>query len=89
MIRLQLTKVEMHDLFYNKLKTHYGHNVHLLYSDTDSLIMIFTCQDIHEEMRKTPLKDAMDFSSFDKESPLYDDARRGQLGLVNRRLVVT
>ena len=80
---LEKAKAKIYSFFYDTLKPHYGDNVSLIYSDTDSLLLqLKGVDDIEAEMRKSPLADFMDFSNYPKQHPMYDDTRQGQLGLL-------
>ena len=54
----------------------------MIYTDTDSFIFGLLCDDVYEELSKAPLCDYIDFSNFNPEHRLYDDSRKGFLGLL-------
>jgi hypothetical protein len=79
---LEKAKKKIYTFFYDVLKPHYGDAVKLVYSDTDSLLLLFEgVHDIEVEMAKEPLKTYMDFSNL-KGNKLYDTSRQGELGLL-------
>ena len=67
---LDLSKHLMYSFYYETLKQHYGENVTLLYTDTDSLILKFETEDLYADMAKTA--DQYDTSNYAKDHPLYD-----------------
>jgi hypothetical protein len=74
---LEKAKFILYSFFYNVLKKHYGDNVKLLYTDTDSLFLSFENLDnIYDEMAKQPLKDYLDTSNFSKDHHLFSEAKR-------------
>ena len=83
---LESSKKEMTDFFYNKLKATYHENVSLIYTDTDSYFLNFQGIEFFDEVTKSPLKDYIDRSNFDHDSPLYDTSMAGQLGKLKSEL---
>ena len=77
---LEMAKYKLYSFWYEVIKRRYGPNAKLLYTDTDSYIFALYCKDIDEELNK--LRDHIDFSNFSKSHPLFDDSRKGQLGLL-------
>ena len=64
---LERAKAFMYDLYYNKLKRHYGDQLRLLYSDTDSFLLKFTDHDFMYEAAHGELRHYMDRSNFPKD----------------------
>ena len=79
---LELSKAYMYRLYYQDLKETFGNDVSLVYMDTDSFLLEFKNVDLHHEMKNGRLKHLMDLSNFPQEHDLYDDSRKGQLGLL-------
>ena len=80
---LERAKAKIYSFFYDVLKPHYGERVHLVYTDTDSLLLEFEgVENIEEELVKEPMKSFMDFSNFPCDHPLFDESRKGRLGLL-------
>ena len=78
---LDFAKDMMYHFYYDVLKQLYGDSVSLLYTDTDSFIISLDVPNLDEELAG-PLKEYIDFSNFDKSHPLYDNSRKGELGLL-------
>ena len=50
---------------YGKLKDHFGDKMQMLYTDTDSLILQFTVEDLYQDLRDKPhLRGLFDFSKI-------------------------
>ena len=47
---LDLSKHLMYDFWYNNIKAKYGENIQLLYTDTDSLMMLIETPDAYADM---------------------------------------
>ncbi|XP_067126479.1 uncharacterized protein [Centruroides vittatus] len=56
----------------------YGENVHLLYTDTDSLTLQIYTKDIYEDFKSFP--DIFDFSNYPKTHKLYNEMNKNKLG---------
>ena len=50
--------------------------------DTDSFLLNFEGVDVYKEMKTGLISQHMDFSNFPVDHELYDDTRKGQLGLL-------
>lgn len=62
---------------------HYGDNVSLIYSNTDLLLLEFKdVAAIETELLKSHFVEYTDFWNYPKEHPLYNESRKGQLGLL-------
>ncbi|XP_069950770.1 uncharacterized protein [Cherax quadricarinatus] len=83
---LEIAKKKLYHFWYKVLKQHYGDDVRLLYTDTDSYIFSLKCKDLYTELKSEPLLGYMDFSNFSPEHPLYDDSRKGELGLLKSEM---
>jgi hypothetical protein len=69
---LEMSKVIMFDFFHNKIKKKFGDRVHLLMTDTDSLVMEIKSKDLYQELLLSPdLLEAMDLSEFPLKHPLH------------------
>merc|ERR1711888_59780 len=49
---LDLSKSLMYDFYYNHLKKEYGDRCHLLYTDTDSVLLEIRTEDVYKDMAK-------------------------------------
>jgi hypothetical protein len=74
---LELSKVITYGYYYDVLKTAYGENVELLYTDTDSFVIRLFCKDLDEELRR--IAHTLDTSNYRKENALYSSAFSKQL----------
>ncbi|MEL7523725.1 MAG: hypothetical protein AAGJ80_19245, partial [Cyanobacteria bacterium J06553_1] len=79
---LEQSKVAMRTFFNHVLKKTFGDRVKLGYTDTDSLLFSLRTTDLNKDLATSPLKDWIDFSGFPPTHPLFDDTRKGQLGLL-------
>jgi hypothetical protein len=52
------------------MKKHYGKNITLLYTDTDSLIYHIKTADVYADLQQ--LKSHFDFANYEKTHPLFD-----------------
>ena len=67
---LDLSKLLMYEFYYDKLKPKYGDNCRLLYTDTDSLILEMTTDDVYKDC--IPDIDEYDTSEYPKGHFLYN-----------------
>lgn len=77
---LELSKWLMYDFYYN-MKDRYGSDMKLLFTDTDSLMLVLPKQkfekDLHEDKE---LYDKFDFSNYPKDHILYSDKNKKVVG---------
>ncbi|XP_033115278.1 uncharacterized protein LOC117115545 [Anneissia japonica] len=71
---LDLSKLVMYEFYYDKLKPMYGDRVKLLYTDTDSMFLKITTEDVYADMREN--LDWFDTSNYDKDSMLYSEKNK-------------
>src|SRR5277367_3080532 len=57
---LNQSKVTMYNFYYNIMKAHYGDKVELVYTDTDSLIILFQTPGVYKDMAE--MHEHFDFS---------------------------
>ena len=74
---LDLSKVLMYDFYYNKLKTQYGENMELIYTDTDSLLLEIKTDDFYKDMKNSI--DEYDTSDYSPGHYLHDKKIRKYL----------
>ncbi|XP_068235633.1 uncharacterized protein [Palaemon carinicauda] len=79
---LEAAKFDLYYFFYKILKHKYSDKVKLIYTDTDSFIFALEVPDLNLEFAQEPLKSYMDFSNFDVDHPLFNNERKGELGLL-------
>ena len=75
---LDLSKHLMYDFYYNHLKKLYTHNIRLLYTDTDSLIVHVQTEDIYQDMTKHA--DLYDTNNYQSDHPLFSTANKKIIG---------
>ena len=75
---LDLSKHLMYDFYYNHIKAKYLDRVHLLYTDTDSVIIRVQTEDIFADMAEHA--DLYDTSNYSPGHPLYSDQNKKVIG---------
>ena len=75
---LDLSKWLMYDFYYNHLKKTNGDNIRLLYTDTDSVIIHVTTDDISADMQDN-ISD-YDTSNYPADHPLFSTANKKVIG---------
>ncbi|XP_033112614.1 uncharacterized protein LOC117113400 [Anneissia japonica] len=75
---LDLSKLVMYEFYYDKLKPVYGDRAKLLYTDTDSLLLSITTEDVYADMQEN--LDWFDTSNYSKDSRLYSEKNKKVLG---------
>ena len=70
----------MYNFYYNVLKKRYGCDCRLLYTDTDSLVVDVTTEDVYADFRDPSVKEHFDFSEYPKDHPNYDPTNAKVLG---------
>ena len=75
---LDLSKHLMYDFYYNHLKTKHGDKIRLLYTDTDSVVIHVSTEDLYEDMRKN--MQLYDTSNFSEDHPLYSTTNNKVVG---------
>ena len=75
---LELSKTHMYDFWYNTLKKRYGDNIHLLFTDTDSLCYSVQTDDLYKDIEE--MNDLYDTSDFPKDHFLYSKFNKKVIG---------
>ena len=75
---LDLSKHLMYDFYYNHIKAKYLDRVHLLYTDTDSVIIRVQTEDIFADMAEHA--DLYDTSNYLPDHRLFSDANQKVIG---------
>ena len=75
---LENSKILMYEFYYNYLKARYGHQCELVYTDTDSLILVIKTEDVYKDMQEHSWM--YDTSNYPKDHPLYDNRNKKALG---------
>ena len=73
-----LSKHLMYNFYYNTLNKNYGDNIRLLYTDTDSVIIHVTTDDIYCDMQAN-ISD-YDTSNYPADHPLFSTANKNVIG---------
>ena len=69
MCALDLSKILLYDYYYSYLKPKYRENCELLYTDTDSLLLLIKTDDIYKDMAEN--LDYYDTSGYPEDHPLF------------------
>lgn len=75
---LDLSKTIMYEFYYNYLKTKYGENINLLYTDTDSVIIEVFTENIYEDIKDD--LDRFDTSNYPSENSHNIPKNESKLG---------
>ena len=78
---LELSKFHMYNFHYNVMKLVFDDQIHLLYTDTDSLMYEIESEDPYAELGAAKKKGWYDFSNFPDNHPLHDDSNKHIPGL--------
>jgi hypothetical protein len=65
---LELSKLCMYSFYYRILKPRYGENMRLCYTDTDSLILEISTENVYDDM--IDMADHFDFSDYPEDHPV-------------------
>ena len=71
---LELSKMVLHDYWYNVLKKEYASKIQLLFTDTDSLCYHVETENIYEDMKVR--NTYYDFSEYPPDHPNFDSANK-------------
>ena len=79
---LDISKSLMYDFYYQQLKRVYGDRVRLLMTDTDSLFLELTTEDMYEDLQNPSLQlaDHLDLSDYPATHPCHDTTNRKVAG---------
>ncbi|CAG8552482.1 13913_t:CDS:2 [Acaulospora colombiana] len=66
---LDESKITMYNFYYNIMKARYGDNVEVVYTDTDSLILLIRTENVYKDM--VEMQEHLDFSDYKPEHPIY------------------
>ena len=75
---LDLSKLHMYSFYYDVMKAEYGDRCKLLYTDTDSLVMHLTTDDVYADFRG--MKEHFDSSNYPADHPNFDKSNAKVLG---------
>ena len=76
---LELSKYHMYRMHYDCFKKHYGKNIELAYTDTDSFIYEIKTKDLYSDF-KNFFSNVMDLSDYPKNHYLQNDLNKKVLG---------
>ncbi|XP_025405716.1 uncharacterized protein LOC112679976 [Sipha flava] len=69
---LDVSKSLMYDYHYNVMQAHYKNDIHLMYTDTDSLVYYIETEDFYKDLKDNPiLIDRMDTANPPSTHPCY------------------
>ena len=71
---LDLSKILMYDFHYGYMKSKYGKNASLCFTDTDSLLYDITCDNIYNDMAQNSA--LFDFSDYPKDHLLFSEENK-------------
>lgn len=77
---LELAKLKMYELHYDKFKSYYGDNIELVYTDTDSLIYDIKTNSLLQDLEY--FADIMDFSNYPEDHPLHSKRNCRKIGFL-------
>ena len=75
MVILELAKYYMYDFHYNVMKKHYGTDITLLYTDTDSLVYEIKTDDVYSDFAVIA-PNMMDFSNYPTDHFLFSPDKK-------------
>ena len=75
---LELSKTLMYDFYYNHLDPKYGSKCQLLYTDTDSLLLVIKAEDVYKDMGENLYY--YDTSDFPEDHSLHSQINKKVLG---------
>ena len=75
---LDLSKLYMHEFWYDVLKARYAERLRLVYTDTDAFIYHVQTQDHYKDLMS--MRDLFDFSGYDQGHFLYDPSNKKVTG---------
>ncbi|XP_050062269.1 uncharacterized protein LOC126551919 [Aphis gossypii] len=74
---LDISKTLMYDYHYNVMQRHYGEDITLMYTDTDSLVYHIMTDDFYSDLLENPnLMDRLDTADLPSNHPCYTTARK-------------
>ena len=72
---LELSKLHLYEIFYDKLQPHFGQeNIQLHYIDTDTIVLSVNTKDIIKDLKN--LEDIFDFSNLDEIHEIFSDKNK-------------
>ena len=78
---LELSKYHMYNFHYNVIKRVFNDRIHLLYTDTDSLMYEIQLENPYQELKDWDKLGWFDFSNCPKDHPLFDKRNKRVPGL--------
>ena len=82
---LEISKILMHEFWYNYMKPKYGSNVELCYMDTDSFIMSIKTEDFYKDI-SNDVEKRFDTSNYEVDRPLPTGKNETVIGLMKDEL---
>ena len=78
---LELSKFHMYYFHYNVMKQVFNDRIHLLYTDTDSLMYEIQSENPYQELKDGNKLGWFDFSNYPQDHPLFDERNKRVPGL--------
>ena len=82
---LEISKLLMHEFWYDYMKPKYGNNVKLCYMDTDSFITNIKTEDFYKDIANDVEK-RFDMSNYEVDRPLSIRKNKKVIGLMKNEL---
>ena len=82
---LDLSKLLMYDFHYGHIKTKYGNDAQLCFTDTDSLLYDVKCNDIYQDMKLDT--NMFDFSDYPADHPVFNVTNKKVQPLIDIQIV--
>ena len=82
---LEISKLLMHEFWYDYMKPKYGNNVKLCYMDTDSFIMNIKTEDFYKDV-SNDVEKRFDTSNYEVNRPLSTGKNKRVIGLMKDEL---
>ena len=82
---LEISKILMHEFWYDNMKPKYGDNLKLCYTDTDSFIMNIKTEDFYKDIADHVEK-RFDISKYEVDRPLPTGKNKKVIGLIKDEL---
>ena len=72
---IELTKILMHEFWYDYVKSEYGENAKLCYMDTDSFIVLIKTDDIYKDIGED-IETKFDTVNYELDRPLAKEKHK-------------
>ncbi|CAG8833220.1 31244_t:CDS:2, partial [Gigaspora margarita] len=76
---LDESKITMYNFYYNIMKARYGNKIEMVYTDTDSLILLIQTENIYKDIAE--MHEHFDFSDYKPKHPIYKALGKEKISL--------